>query len=818
MSPIKRKPSRSPEGQGHQRKSLRNDSVSTSNDSRKNSDVNTSLIDASADPRQNRGIVSNIVRSPGSTDGSTYQDAANSRSTPRPANLKAGSVIAVSHEEGGADEATMSPLLGSLVSLLALVRAESSIQVSHKLAKSQLETATSEYQHMKHNFQRFPSIEERVTKRKDAAEQEVVKLERQLKFNADSQPGLAKSLAAAFLNISSKAEKARRVPEIAADAVSRQEFTELHERLAQQQQMLDKQQDQFARQQDLVDKQQHLIERLQDSYAEEKKATLQAKERAETTKKEMTQDFSKLESRIQEFDASVHTDIDRIRGDMQPQLDRAVEDAGRARLTIEGQSTAVTQITERLDGQGRVLSQLSSTVEAATNTVSGAQKSFVKLEEQMTTTKNEVIRLENKVSNTDNVRSTTTDRLEGYDQRLNYVGKLVKSLQSENTGIQKGFDDLALDVQKIKNAPKAVTRAPASGNSAAHTATSTDSFAAQVEEKFNSLEVALADLRQELKDDAEAQDETIGLAQDAQGEELAQTKEQLAALSTKVEELADTCSSSVQRLEQSASQNHAQIGVAYESIRDALTKAIQNTSATLQERIASLSEKVAVLEKRPVPAAQMPAPAITAAPSPTAQDSAQFRPVAAAAQSPRASNSRPGSTTANAQNNGVHSPRVPTSPFGFANGAPPHAREIAVLTDQIRGMAGTITNLKQRMDNLTTDEVVRGMADQFSLMYPAAKDFHMAVSALHKVDAALNSGQTELRGKVDELAERFVQGQLRVSKVEDAVTILRKDVEITISDAKQDFNTAMEAQTDVIIDVRHQVRAFADSAFGPSDR
>src|SRR4051812_39201294 len=98
MSPNKRRSSRSPEGASHQRKAPRNDSMSTSNGSRKNSNANANIVDASADPRQNRGSAA-TVRSPVSTNGSTYQDAASSRSTPRPANLKDSSAMAISQNE-----------------------------------------------------------------------------------------------------------------------------------------------------------------------------------------------------------------------------------------------------------------------------------------------------------------------------------------------------------------------------------------------------------------------------------------------------------------------------------------------------------------------------------------------------------------------------------------------------------------------------------------------------------------------------------------------------------------------------------------------
>jgi chromosome segregation ATPase len=800
MSPVKRKSSRSPEGSSHQRKALRNDSISTSNDSRKNSNANAHIANASADPRsrQYRGSAA-TVRSPVSTDGSTYQDAASSRSTPRPANIKA-STIATSHDEGNgieADDAEMNPLLGPLSTLLNLVRAESAVQVSQKLAKIQLAAATSEFQNMKHNFPKFPSIEERMKKGKFTADQEVDKLESQLKINADAQPGLAKSLAAAFVDISSRAEE-RRVPEVSPEAVTRQEFKELQDSFAKQQSMLEKQQDQFAKQQDLVDKQQQLIEKLQSSHADSNKTALQAREQATTTESEMIKDLTKLENQLQIIEASVHSGVERVGKEMQLQLDNVVQDAKRARTAAERHETVVTQTTEKLEAQSRVINQLSTTIDAATNTVSGAQKGLTKLEERLTATKNEVGQIGA------NEQRVIAQLLREYDQKLNDLRTLVESLRSESAHLQ---DELvaqkAVKAQKAEDTPNPVMLTKSDDKAAAPA--DSEAFMAQVE-------AALAHLKSEMEDDANTRDEVIGGAQDEQEAKLARTKEQLSSLAQKVETLekqADACSSGIQRLQQTTDEKHAQTNAAL--------KEIQGTYATLQEKTTSLSENIAALEKRPVAAAHMPAPSAVT-------DAVQFRPVAA--QSPRGSGSRSGSTSGQA--NGVHSPRNPASPFGggFANGAP-LPREIDVLSNQIQGLVGTVRNLKQRMDNLTTEEVFRAMADQFMSTFPGAKEFQAIVDALKVMDAnlaarldtsdskvnMLHGNQTELRRKLDELANRVFEGQVRTSDVEEEAKVLRKDFETS----RKDFDTAMGLQTDVIIKVRHQVKAFADNAFGPSD-
>ena len=400
------------------------------------------------------------------------------------------------------------------------------------------------------------------------------------------------------------------------------------------------------------------------------------------------------------------------------------------------------------------------------------------------------------------------------------------------------------NTQRIKDElkPATLTR---SEDQAADAATGT--LIAQMEEKLianaANTEAALAYLRSELKDDIDAQEETLSGAQNEQGTELARTKEQLASLAQKVnglEEQASTCSSGIQRLEQSqqtSDENHAQTGAAYVSMRDAV-KSLQSNLQMLQAKTTSLSDNVAALEKRSVPTAQMPAPApapapaVAAAAATAAQDAAQFRPVGQlATQSPRGSNSRSGSTSGLA--NGVQSPRNPASPFGsgFPNGAPLPGNGIDALSNQIRGIAGNVANLKQRMDNLTTEEIFRAMSDQFISAYPGTKEFPAIVDALQAVNAnlearldssdskvtMLHGNQTDLRRRFDELASRVVEGQVRTSEVEEEVTVLRKDVETNMAAARNDFEGAVGIQTDVIVNLRHQVRALADTAFGPPD-
>ena len=786
MSPNKRRSSRSPEGASHQRKAPRNDSMSTSNGSRKNSNANANIVDASADPRQNRGSAA-TVRSPVSTNGSTYQDAASSRSTPRPANLKDSSAMAISQNEVNgiqADEAEMIPLLGPLSMLLAHVRAESALQVSQKLGRIQQELAAAEYQNMKNNFSKFPSIEEGLKKGRFAADQEVAKLERKQQLSMDAQPSIAKSLAAAFLEVSSRAEKARHVPEVSPDAVSREEFKSL--------------QDVFTKQQAIIAKQQQDISDLHNSHAEAKMAALRATEQANTTERDMKDDVARLDNDVECLGKAMQLHSDEM---VRTALSQMKEQLGVQVTRFDHEvRNAVTETTERLGSQDKVLSQLSNTVKAATTTVSGAQNRLTKLEERLTATKNEVGRIGA------NEQRAVTQRFEDYDQNLNNLQSLVEPMRSE---IARVREELAQTAQKIKDAPKPVTTTLSSDQ--AVTSTATDDIMVRVDD-------ALAKFKFELEDDAEARDGVMADVQDEQKADLERTKEQLASVAQKVEELekqTSICSSDIKQLEQTTDEKHAQTGAAHESMRGAV-KTIQSNMEMLQAKTTSLSDTVAALGRRPVPTAQMPAPA--------AQDTTQFRQVSM--QSPRAANSRSGSASGSGHANGIHSPRNPAGSLGLPNGSPaaPIPRDIDVLTNQIRGLSGTVGHLKQRMDNLTTDEVVKSMVDQFGQIFPEAKNFQTVAGALQaygklearlditdsKVDV-LQSGQNELCGKLDKLTVSSVQE--RDSKVEEAVTMLRKDVEVAIGDARHEFEKVLDIQTNFIVDVRHRVEALANTAF-----
>jgi predicted nucleic acid-binding Zn-ribbon protein len=219
----------------------------------------------------------------------------------------------------------------------------------------------------------------------------------------------------------------------------------------------------------------------------------------------------------------------------------------------------------------------------------------------------------------------------------------------------------------------------------------------------------------------------------------------------------------------------------------------------------------------------------------------QFRSLSV--HSPQASTPRT-SISGPVQTNGIH---PPNGVIPLANGtlAGPSNGEAAVTPDQIQGIWASIHSLQHRYDNLTTEEMVRAMVDQQSKMYPAPKDFQAAVNTLTNfdkiLDAKLTSLETRLSSvetKIGSLAQnsavtflrnefkasasennthtnaRIQQLQNDVAAARDGIKQLRNETNGTISDAKKVFDDAVDCQTNVINDLRLQVEALADKAFG----
>lgn len=91
--------------------------------------------------------------------------------------------------------------------------------------------------------------------------------------------------------------------------------------------------------------------------------------------------------------------------------------------------------------------------------------------------------------------------------------------------------------------------------------------------------------------------------------------------------------------------------------------------------------------------------------------------------------------TSSPQINGIPQ-RVPT-PQDQSAQPPVTAQDIAQIHDRVDGILAAQQHLKRRADNMTSDDIVMSMCDQFSTMYPDAKNFNSAHKALMKRADAL---------------------------------------------------------------------------------
>ena len=137
------------------------------------------------------------------------------------------------------------------------------------------------------------------------------------------------------------------------------------------------------------------------------------------------------------------------------------------------------------------------------------------------------------------------------------------------------------------------------------------------------------------------------------------------------------------------------------------------------------------------------------------------------------------------------------------------------------------------------------MVDQQSKMYPAPKEFQTAVNTLQNVDKVLDAKLTSfetrlgsLEARIGNLAQnsavtilrnefkhyatennthtngRIQQLHNELAALRDGVKQLRTDIDETIADSTSMFDRAVDAQTNVINELRQRVAGFAQVAFG----
>jgi chromosome segregation ATPase len=830
MIPLKRNPSRSPDGSSNQRKMARG--ILSDLDRQRNPSVNTNQVNANADPRLLRGSRGNIsVQSPISTDGGAYQDASSNRSTPQP---QTAVMTTVGGTAGTIDDgdAFKKQLLESLVALTTHITAGASLRSSHELATRRLESATAEHKNMTSFFQKYPAIEERLTDDRDKAAKNAAKLDKQLELSGVSQAKAVAPLCETIWDLFSKAAASSH-PDPQRDAVTREEYEGLQERFQKQQDLLDQHQDR-------IEKQSSQIDELRKTVREDSAKSVQAKIQASNTDRDIIGDITALKTRLDKIETSEQMDKDMLK-DLVPMAKNQKDD-------IQRLASDIAQHKSDLAAKEVTLSGLKSAVDSATSSTYTTRADLGKVERQLTVVKNEVNQIWQDIKETG--KQPVIGRLKNHDQFLNNLDTKVRSAESrlgslsqdlhkhpkdskESARIklaEEKIDELAQELSEVKED----ARLKASNHAAAIIpAPATNSVPTAPPPNFN-----FDAFKQEVVDDVEEQTDELAKLMDEHDAQIVKLKEDLGSLSDKHNRLELEHENEVrkrQSMDQAISETRDATNAKCDSIQsDANT--LKTTTETLRSDIDSLSTTVRELQNR------------------LAQSSTAVNGTAAAQQfrslpvhSPQASNPRT-SISGPVQTNGIHPPNGAIPPQQMANGtvAGSSNGEVAATPDQIQGIWASIHSLQHRYDNLTTEDIVRAMVDQHSKMYPAPKEFQAAVNMLQNVDKALDNKLTSLETKLGSVETRIgslaqnsaaVRNEFRTTATEnnthvngriqqlqndlqaarDGIKQLRNEIINTINDATKSFDKAVDVQSDAIIDLRAKVTALANVAFGDNE-
>ena len=854
MNTHKRNASRSPDGSSNQRKFSRGVSIDAGH--QRKSSANTNHINANADPRL-RGPRSNaVVQSPISTDGSTYQDAASNRATPQPQQPPKTAVMTVAGDLNDDGDAFKTQLLESLMALNAHVTADASLRSSHDLAKHRLERATVEHQNMGGSFSKFPAIKERTSNDKIKAAEKVAKLENQLNTSEELQRKLATPLCNAIWGLFSKAQASAR-PERQPDAVSKEDYEKLQDRFQKQQDLLDQHQDR-------LEEQSSSIEELKKIVKEARETSIQAKDQVNKIGQVVPADITTLKNRVDNVELSAKNDKRTLRD-----IDDVVT---RQKKDIEQLRSDSVQNKSDLAAKDVSLTTLTGAVSSATSVTSGVKDQLGKVERSLNTMRTRLDASEKAIRNDidEPGKESVVGRLKNYDQTINNLStKVTAGEKAFETRIKSTEEDLRRLLQDLNKANEAQVPARIKGaeDQIEGVAQELRNVKEDVEAQAASRSVAVPTtpaantvqivtppnfdpvaFKNEVVEDTGVQTEALSKQMDEQSSEIEELQGGFASLTERLDRLEleqDNEARKRQSLEQATNDRHDKTDAKYDTIQLAVTTFGTKADA-LRTDIDALTATVKFLQDQP---AQVPPPV-------NGTVAQQFRPLSV--QSPHAPAPRM-SVSGPVQTNGSHPPNGTVAHHQSTNGTPagPANSEPTVTLDQVQGIWAAIQNLRQRYDNLTTEEVVRSMVDQFSKIYPAPKDFQAAVSAMKNdnriVDAKLTSlvvrlssletnvgsykqnmahtrhelsnnateYNTNVNGRIQQLHTSVAANQSATEKLQkdvaanrDATDKLRTDINDTINNATRTFDHAVGLQTDAITKIREQVDAFADVAFG----
>jgi chromosome segregation ATPase len=677
-------------------------------------------------------------------------------------------------------------------------------------------------------FQKYPAIEERLVDERDKAAKKVAKLDKQLELSGASQAKATAPLCETIWDLFSKAAASSR-PDPQRDAVTREEYEGLQERVQKQQDLLDQHQDR-------IEKQSSLIEELKKTVKEESAKSVQAKIQASTTDRNIQGDITALKTRIDTVETSEKMDKEMLK-DLVPM-------AKKQKADIQGLASDVARHKSDLAAKEGSLTGLKDAINSATASTSTMQAKLGEVESQLTAVKTEVNQIWQDIKGTG--EQSVVGRLKSHDQLLNNLDTKVKSAEERLGGLSHDLNKRPEDSEepartklveeKIENLTRELSevkedvRLKASNHAAAITpAPAINSAPTAPPPNFN-----FDAFKQEVVDDVEEQTEELAKLMDEHDAQIAQLKEELGSLSDKHNRLELEHGNEVRQrqfMDQANSEAHDVMNGKCDSTQSEAST-LKTTTDTLRSDIDSLSATVRSLQDR------LSQPAAPVNGTGAAQ---QFRSLSVhspQALTPRTSISGP------VQTNGAHPPNGAMPPQQMANGtfAGPSNGEVAVTPDQIQGIWASIHSLQHRYDNLTTEEIVRSMVDQQSKMYPAPKEFQAAVNMLQNVDKAIDNKLTSLETKLSSVETRMsslaqnsapvnmLRNEFRATATENNTNInarvqqlqtdfaalrdglkkLRDETNATISEAQALFDNAVDCQTNVINDLRGRFEALED--------
>jgi chromosome segregation ATPase len=808
------------------------------------SSVNTNMVNTNMDPRKRVEKTSATIRSPTSTDGSAYHIS--SRSTPQPQNLGETAVMIAAPSTNNEDAATKKVLIGSLTAFTSHLTADASLHVSYDLAKIQLDIATAQYENMKPNFQKYPAIKEQTTAEKSKAAEKVAKLDLRLKASVASQSKLTMSMSEAIFDLFSRAEAAPRLPEPQLDVVSREDYEGLQDRFQKQQDRFQKQQDLLDQQHDRFEKQASVIERLDKTIRELSEASNQAKTRSATTERALGGDITALKTRVQKVEASDEFEKRSLR-DLTATVSTHANDISLVRSDI-------VQNKLNLAAKEEALNAVSRTAKSAASSASTVLENLSKIERQLPPIKNELNQIWSEINEPG--KESVLKRLKKHDLTINNLWTKVESIGKpiDTKPLEDRIESLARDLSNVREDVErnaAVTVLPSAASSVpvdTQNSFDLDKFRQGVVDEATELTVVLSVGHDEHTSLIDGLQEELGLLSneiqrlnhdhtdefrklksserasndrhDSASAKYESMEKAVAGLTSKTETLQTkvyTNTETIKSANRISDDKHALASAACVSIEKTVT-GFKNKADTLQSNLESLSEMVKSLQKRPSPSAS---PA-------NGTETRQFRPLSTQSPGP-------------AQTNGFHPPITNTGPHHLTNEAlaVPSNSRTTVTPDQIEGIWASIHSLRQRFDNLTTEEVVKAMVDQSTKMFPAAKEFQAAVNILQNVDkdlvgrlvsldtrlGSLGQNLNNLRseftnhaasqlGNNNPLSGRLEKIQLDLTAAGTGFAQLSKEVNDKLQEAQKEAKAVLYDQNNAINKIQAQVTTLAEVAFG----